>query len=137
MGYIDPGYLEHQRKRFTRNNAQLYIRHDAWRFAPPGFTRRRLGGTHGGRAPGGGRQRGQESGRYGRHRGEGDRPMSRVARMAGRGLMVAGAIVTAVGVGTVLVHTVGLPRYWMTLIIGVGLLVAGAIMWATSRNGAK
>ena len=63
--------------------------------------------------------------------------MSRVARMAGRGLMVAGAIVTAVGVGTVLVHTVGLPRYWMTLIIGVGLLVAGAIMWATSRNGAK
>jgi hypothetical protein len=35
MGYIDPRYLEHQRKRFTRNNAQLYIRHDAWRFAPP------------------------------------------------------------------------------------------------------
>jgi len=51
--------------------------------------------------------------------------------------MVAGAIVTAVGVGTVLVHTVGLPRYWMTLIIGVGLLVAGAITWATSRNGAR
>jgi hypothetical protein len=39
MGYIDPGYLEHQRKRFTRNNAQLYIRHDAWRFAPPGAPR--------------------------------------------------------------------------------------------------
>jgi hypothetical protein len=39
MGYIDPGYLEHQRKRFTRNNAQLYIRHDAWRFAPPGSPR--------------------------------------------------------------------------------------------------
>ena len=63
--------------------------------------------------------------------------MSRVARTAGRGLMVAGAIVTAVGVGIVLVHTVGLPRYWMTLIIGVGLLVAGAITWATSRNGPK
>jgi len=51
--------------------------------------------------------------------------------------MVAGAIVTAVGVGIVLVHTVGLPRYWMTLIIGVGLLVAGAITWATSRDGAR
>ena len=36
MAYVDPRYLEHQRKRFTRNNAQLYIRHDAWRFAPPG-----------------------------------------------------------------------------------------------------
>jgi hypothetical protein len=36
MAYVDPRYLEYQRKRFTRNNAQLYIRHDAWRFAPPG-----------------------------------------------------------------------------------------------------
>jgi hypothetical protein len=63
--------------------------------------------------------------------------MSRSGRMAGRGLMVAGAIVTAVGVGIVLIHTIGLPRYWMTLIIGVGLLVAGAITWATSRNGAR
>jgi hypothetical protein len=39
MAYVDPRYLEHQRKRFTRNNAHLYIRHDAWRFAPPGSPR--------------------------------------------------------------------------------------------------
>jgi hypothetical protein len=39
MGYIDPRYLEHQRQRFTRNNARLHIRHDAWRFAPPGAPR--------------------------------------------------------------------------------------------------
>jgi hypothetical protein len=36
MGYIDPRYLEHQRKRFTRNNARLYIRHGVERFFLPG-----------------------------------------------------------------------------------------------------
>jgi hypothetical protein len=39
MAYIDSRYFEHQRKRFTRNNAHLYIRHDAYRFAPPGSPR--------------------------------------------------------------------------------------------------
>jgi hypothetical protein len=42
MGYIDPRYLEHQRQRFTRNNARLYIRQDVERF----FSARLLpGGT--------------------------------------------------------------------------------------------
>jgi hypothetical protein len=36
MGYVDPRDLEHQRKRFTRNNARLYIRHDVERFFLPG-----------------------------------------------------------------------------------------------------
>jgi hypothetical protein len=36
MAYVDPRYLEHQRKRSTRNNAHLYIRHDAERFFLPG-----------------------------------------------------------------------------------------------------
>jgi hypothetical protein len=36
MAYVDHRYLEHQRKRFTRENAQLYIRHDAERFFLPG-----------------------------------------------------------------------------------------------------
>jgi hypothetical protein len=39
MAYIDPRYLEHQRKRFMRHDAQLYIRHDAYRVAPPGWPR--------------------------------------------------------------------------------------------------
>ena len=60
--------------------------------------------------------------------------MSRPGRVAGRGLMVAGAIVTAVGIGVVLMKTLRLPGYWMPLIVGVGLLVAGAITWATSRE---
>jgi hypothetical protein len=48
--------------------------------------------------------------------------------------MVAGAILTAVGVGVVLMNALKLPGYWMPLIVGVGLLVAGAITWATSRE---
>jgi hypothetical protein len=60
--------------------------------------------------------------------------MSRAGRMAGRGLMVAGAIVTAVGIGVVLMKTLRLPGYWMPLIVGIGLLVAGVITWATSRE---
>jgi len=63
--------------------------------------------------------------------------MSRAGRAAGRWLMVAGAIVTAVGIGIVLIKTLGLPGYWMPLIIGVGLLVAGGITWATSRETMK
>ena len=63
--------------------------------------------------------------------------MSRAGRMAGRGLMVAGAIVTAVGIGVVLMKTLRLPGYWMPLIVGIGLLVAGGITWATSREISK
>jgi hypothetical protein len=63
--------------------------------------------------------------------------MSRAGRMAGRGLMVAGAIVTAVGIGVVLMKTLRLPGYWMPLIVGIGLLVAGGITWATSRESPK
>jgi len=48
--------------------------------------------------------------------------------------MVAGAIVTAVGIGVVLMKTLRLPGYAMPLIVGIGLLVAGGITWATSRE---
>jgi len=58
-------------------------------------------------------------------------------RWAGRGLMTAGAIVSAIGLGIVLMKTINLPTYWMPLIVGVGLFVAGVITWATSRNGAR
>ena len=39
--------------------------------------------------------------------------------------------------GIVLMKTLGLPRYWMPLIIGIGLLIAGGITWATSRETPK
>ena len=57
-----------------------------------------------------------------------------MARRSGRGLMVAGAIVAIVGLGIVLVRTMSLPGYWMPLIVGVALFLAGVVTWATSRN---
>jgi hypothetical protein len=36
MAKIDPAYEEGQRKYWTRHDAHLWVRHDAWRFMPPG-----------------------------------------------------------------------------------------------------
>jgi hypothetical protein len=47
-------------------------------------------------------------------------------RCSGNGLMVAGLIVTLIGLGIVLTRTLAIPREWTTVLIGVGLLVAGA-----------
>ena len=35
MSCVNPAWLEHQRRRWLRTNCQLYVRHDANRFAPP------------------------------------------------------------------------------------------------------
>ena len=56
------------------------------------------------------------------------------ARGAGRSLMTAGAIVTIVGLGIVLIRTLDLPGYWTPVIVGLALFTAGAILWATSRD---
>jgi hypothetical protein len=47
-------------------------------------------------------------------------------RCSGNGLMIAGLIVTLVGLGIVLTRTLAIPREWTTVLIGVALLVAGA-----------
>ena len=47
-------------------------------------------------------------------------------RGSGYGLMLAGVIVTLVGLAVALAHTFELPRYWTALGVGVALLVAGA-----------
>jgi hypothetical protein len=39
MAQFHPAWVEHQRKRWQRTNAHLYIRHDAYRFMPPGSPR--------------------------------------------------------------------------------------------------
>ncbi len=46
---------------------------------------------------------------------------------AGSGLFLAGAIVTTIGLGLVLIHTFAVPRHWTTLFVGVGLLGLGAL----------
>ena len=48
--------------------------------------------------------------------------------------MTAGAIVTIVGLGIVLIKTLRLPGYWTPVIVGVALFLAGAIVWAMSKN---
>ena len=42
-------------------------------------------------------------------------------------LMVAGLIVTLIGLFVVVKHEMGIPGYYTPLLIGIGLLIAGAI----------
>ena len=51
-------------------------------------------------------------------------------------LMVAGMIVTLVGVFIVIRHEMGIPSYWTPLLIGVGLLLAGVI-WSMMHGKSK
>jgi hypothetical protein len=46
-------------------------------------------------------------------------------RCAGNGLVVAGLIVSLIGIGIVLVRALEIPREWTTLLVGLALLVAG------------
>jgi hypothetical protein len=52
-------------------------------------------------------------------------PMAR--RCAGSGLMLAGIIVTGVGLAVALMQTWHIPGSWTTLAVGIALLLAGAI----------
>jgi hypothetical protein len=48
-------------------------------------------------------------------------------RRSGSGLMLAGVIVTLVGLAVALTHTLAIPRHWTTVAVGVALLAAGAV----------
>jgi glucose uptake protein GlcU len=49
--------------------------------------------------------------------------------------MMAGAIVTVVGLGIILVRELRVPREWMPVIVGVGLFILGYIRYLASRKG--
>ena len=53
---------------------------------------------------------------------------------APRGLMLVGLILTLIGLVNVLNHTLAIPRYWTPLLIGIVLLIAGAV-WSTVGRG--
>jgi hypothetical protein len=57
-----------------------------------------------------------------------------VADRSGRGLMTAGAIVTLVGTGIILIKVLRVPEYWLPVMVGLGLFFVGAIRWLTSRH---
>jgi len=46
-------------------------------------------------------------------------------RCGANGLLLAGVIVTLVGLGVVLVRTLGVPREWTTVLVGLALMGAG------------
>lgn len=55
-----------------------------------------------------------------------------MADHSGRRLMTAGAIVTLVGFGIVLVKVWRVPDYWIPVIVGIGIFAIGAIRWLTA-----
>jgi len=57
-----------------------------------------------------------------------------MGRRSGSGLMMAGAIVTFVGLCIVLLRVLRVPEYWVPLMVGVGLLLAGFVRWLSSRD---
>lgn len=54
---------------------------------------------------------------------------------SGRHLMMAGAIVTVVGLGIIIVRELRVPREWIPVIVGVGLFILGSIRFLTSGKG--
>jgi uncharacterized membrane protein YiaA len=57
-------------------------------------------------------------------------------RCAGNGLMLAGAIVTIVGLAVAMMHTLHIPGYWITVVVGIALLAGGAIRALARRRPA-
>jgi hypothetical protein len=47
-------------------------------------------------------------------------------------LMLAGLVVTLIGLFVVIKHEMGLPPYWTPLPVGIGLLIGGAFWSLTS-----
>jgi hypothetical protein len=50
-----------------------------------------------------------------------------MCRGQGSGLILAGLIVTLIGLAIVVAHTFDIPRYWTTFGVGIALLAAGAV----------
>jgi len=48
--------------------------------------------------------------------------------------MMAGAIVTFIGLCIVLIRVLRVPAYWVPLMVGVGLFLMGFIRWLTHKD---
>jgi len=55
-------------------------------------------------------------------------------RDAGSKLMMAGLIVAFIGLCIVLVQVLHVPRYWVPLMVGVGIFLVGLVRWLTARD---
>jgi len=48
-------------------------------------------------------------------------------RRSGFGLLLAGSVVTLIGLAVALRHTFAIPDHWTTVVVGLALLGAGAV----------
>ena len=55
-------------------------------------------------------------------------------RDSGGKLMMAGLIVAFIGLCIVLVQMLHVPRYWVPLMVGVGIFLVGFVRWLASRD---
>ena len=55
-------------------------------------------------------------------------------RDSGGRLMMAGQIVAFIGLCIVLVQVLQVPRYWVPLMVGVGIFLVGLARWLTTRD---
>ena len=55
-------------------------------------------------------------------------------RDSGGRLMMAGLIIAFIGLSIVLVQILHVPRYWIPLMVGVGIFLVGLVPWLTSRD---
>ena len=57
-----------------------------------------------------------------------------MSQVPGRMLMLAGAIVSVVGLGVGIMTVFKIPRYWTVVLVGIVLFLAGALWRLTSRD---
>lgn len=57
-----------------------------------------------------------------------------MSRNSGGHLMMAGLIVTFIGLCIVLIRLLQVPQYWVPLMVGVGIFLLGLVRWLTSRD---
>ena len=56
------------------------------------------------------------------------------SRDSGGRLMMAGLIIALIGLCIVLVQILHVPRYWIPLMVGIGIFLVGLVRWLTSRD---
>jgi len=57
-----------------------------------------------------------------------------MADNSGGKLMMAGLIVAFIGLCIVLVQVLHVPRYWVPLMVGVGIFFLGLVRWLSARD---
>ena len=57
-----------------------------------------------------------------------------MANRSSSGLMMAGAIVTFIGLCIILIRVLRVPAYWVPFMVGVGLFLMGFIRWLTHKD---